>query len=110
MSKVLVLRLEGRYFREIQAGVKTLEYRLRSDYWRKRLVGRDYDLIEVTLGYPKAGDSERSMRFPWRGVVEQVIQHPHFGADFVEVFAIPLGGGVVTNDGTRPTGLAAMSR
>jgi hypothetical protein len=90
MSKVLVLRVKGQYFREIQAGVKTLEYRLQTDYWSKRLVGREYEAVEVTLGYPKAADSERHLRFPWRGFFETSVQHAHFGAARADVFAIRL--------------------
>ncbi len=91
MTRVLVLRVRGCYFREMQSGVKTLEYRQRTPFWRKRLVGQEYDVVEVWLGYAKADDLARRLRFRWRGFVEQVVQHPHFGAQPVEVFAIHVG-------------------
>lgn len=84
----LVLSLKGEYFDLIASGVKPYEYRQRTEYWRKRLVGRTYTEVEFTRGYPKRGDSSRRIVKPWQGYEEQVIQHPFFGPDPVEVFAI----------------------
>lgn len=87
----LVLPLKGIYFDQIKAGVKPLEYRLRTPYWRKRLEGRAYDSVTLTRGYPPAGDSERRLVLPWLGYVETTLQHEHFGPDPVDVFAIVVG-------------------
>lgn len=87
-ERVLHLPLKGIYFREIRDGVKPYEYRLCTPFWSKRLVGRDYDGIELSLGYPPRGDYERRLTRPWRGFERQTITHPHFGAEPVEVFAI----------------------
>lgn len=52
------------------------------------MFGREYDRVVLTRGYPKARDTERRLELPWRGYDEQIITHPHFGAEPVEVFAI----------------------
>ena len=87
---VLHLNLKSEYFYQIKNGEKKAEYRLKNLYWRKRLVGRDYDHILVKLGYPKNGDSERILKFPWLGYSEETILHKHFGSRPVQVFAIKL--------------------
>lgn len=84
----LQLALIGEYFNAIKAGTKTEEYRLATPFWTLRLVGRSYDRIILTLGYPKRGDPERTLELPWRGFTRKTITHPHFGPDPVEVFAI----------------------
>ena len=84
----LVLPLKGIYFDDIRAGTKPWEYRLRNEYWTKRLVGRVYDRIILTKGYPRIDDMARRLVLPWKGYVEMTLQHPHFGQDPVEVFAI----------------------
>lgn len=88
MSDVLHLPLKGVYFREIRDGVKPYEYRLVTPYWTKRLVGRDYSRIELTLGYPPRDDHTRRLIRRWAGFERQTITHPHFGTNPVEVFAI----------------------
>lgn len=85
---VLVLPVKGIYFQQMKNGVKLFEYRLRTPYWKKRLEGRHYAGVCVTLGYPAAGDRERRLDVPWLGYEEQVITHEFFGPDPVEVFAI----------------------
>jgi hypothetical protein len=84
----LILPVKRCYFEQMRDGTKPFEYRLRTAYWRKRLVGRSYDRVIVTLGYPSKDDHERRLVLPWLGYEEQVITHPHFGAEPVEVFAI----------------------
>ncbi|MDE1139905.1 MAG: ASCH domain-containing protein [Paraburkholderia tropica] len=87
----LILPLKREYFDAVKCGEKVEEYRLCTPYWRKRLVGRQYGRIILTLGYPKADDWERRILKPWRGYVERTIQHAHFGSDPVRVFAINVG-------------------
>lgn len=84
----LHLALKGEYFDAIQNGTKDEEYRLRTPYWSQRLVGRSYDRIVITRGYPSADDASRRIVRPWRGYRLATITHPHFGADPVAVFAI----------------------
>lgn len=88
MTATLTLALKGIYFDEIKSGVKCYEYRLQTEYWKKRLIGRHYDQIVLTRGYPAAGDDSRRMVKPWRGYIEKTIRHPHFGPEPVKVFAI----------------------
>ena len=84
----LHLNLKGEYFNAIKSGAKPFEYRLKNDYWSKRLVGRIYDNIYFKKGYPKVSDVDKIICAPYRGYEVQTITHPHFGNSSVEVFAI----------------------
>lgn len=84
----LTIPVNGVYFDQIKAGTKTEEYRLVTPFWSKRLVGRTYQHVTMTRGYPKASDQSRRLTLPWRGYERKTITHPHFGPDPVEVFAI----------------------
>jgi hypothetical protein len=86
--RILNLNLMGEYFHDIRENRKPFEYRLQTDYWRKRLEGQSYDLIRIAWGYPKKGDAEREFFRPWRGVEKIVLCHKHFGPDPVAVYAI----------------------
>lgn len=85
---ILTLPLKREYFEAIANGSKPEEYRLCTPFWRKRLEGRQYDVIVLTLGYPAKDDAERRIACRWKGYVVKTITHPHFGPDPVEVFAI----------------------
>lgn len=87
-ERVLHLSLKREYFNAIKAGDKVYEYRLRTDFWRKRLDGKTFDRIELSMGYPAADDCERRISRPWRGFRCEQITHPHFGDKPVEVYAI----------------------
>lgn len=87
MTNTLTLPLKAEYFDQIVAGTKTEEYRARTPYWAKRLVGRNYKWIIFTKGYPRKDQSERRIAFLYRGYVEKTIDHPHFGGT-ADVFAI----------------------
>lgn len=90
MTSTLYLPLKAVYFDQIRAGTKSEEYRLVTPHWRKRLEGRTYGRIVLTLGYPKGGGVEGVSRLTraWRVYTVRTITHPHFGPDPVEVFAI----------------------
>lgn len=92
MCRTLTIPVKGIYFDQIKAGTKLFEYRLRTPYWDARLVGREYDRVVLTRGYPKATDTECRLELPWRGYDVQTITHPHFGAEPVQVFAIRVDG------------------
>lgn len=94
----LTLALKAEYFDAIRDGSKPEEFRLRTEYWRKRLEGRTYDAIELTKGYPKADDADRRIVLPWRGYRVTTITHPHFGDEPVHVYAIDVRG----YDGAQP--------
>lgn len=89
----LHLNLKKEYFEEIKSGVKKFEYRLYNDYWKKRLVKRQYDKLYIKCGYPKKDDKDKILEFPYMGYELQIIEHKHFNRDGiinipVEVFAI----------------------
>ena len=84
----LVLPVRKVYFDQIKSGEKTYEYRLRKPFWEKRLVGKSYDNVVITLGYPAKDDQEKRLVFPYRGYETQTIRHPHFGDAPVGVYAV----------------------
>lgn len=92
LLKILYLPLKAQWFNDIKNGLKLEEYRDRTARWSKRIVGRDYDLIVLTLGYPKKDDLERRLVLHWKGYVEKTISHPHFGPNPVDVYAIDVSG------------------
>lgn len=85
--RILHLHLKGEYFDQIAAGTKSHEYRLVS-IWKKRLEGRSFDEIQLHRGYPKRGTPGRTLYRKWNGLQMESRQHPHFGKDPVEVYAI----------------------
>lgn len=90
MVRALVLPVRKKWFDQIRAGTKTEEYRLVNDYWQKRLGGGDFSEIVVTHGYPRKGDAERRITFPWRGFTRKTVTSEEWGNEPVEVFAIKL--------------------
>lgn len=91
MSRDLVLPLKGVYFHQIAAGTKVEEFRRCTPYWARRLEGRTYDRVILTLGYPAANDTGRRLIRPWHGFVRKRIVHEFFGPEAVEVYAIVVG-------------------
>ena len=53
MKKILHLNLYRKYFDQIAEGTKTIEYRDRTEYWKKRIEYREYDIIKFRNGYAK---------------------------------------------------------
>lgn len=88
--KTLVLPLKKKYFDQIKAGEKTVEYRLYNRHWIRRLHGKHFDKIVLTLGYPKKDDTERRIERPFRGYTVEKIKHPEWGNKPVTCFAIQL--------------------
>lgn len=86
----LVLAVKRCYFDQIKAGSKPKEFRLANEYWRKRLVGKEYERVIITLGYPRSDDADRRMVFPYRGYDIEQRTHVHFGPGDVTAFAIKL--------------------
>ncbi len=84
----LYLALKREYFDAIKAGTKLFEYRLYNGYWKKRIKGKAFDKIVLTLGYPKRTDRSRRLELPWRGFAVRNITHPQFGNKERCVFAI----------------------
>ena len=86
----LRLAVKREYFEAIKNGQKIEEYRLRNEYWDKRMLGKKYETVTITLGYPKACDQEKIVRFKYIGCILKTITHKHFGVDPVPVYAIRL--------------------
>lgn len=84
----LHLNLKRDYWFQIESRVKPEEYRLKTNYWAKRLVDRNYNNIIIKRGYPSKGDTSKILTRPWLGYTVRTITHPHFGPNPVEVFAI----------------------
>ena len=53
MTKILHLNLFRKYFDQIAEGTKTIEYRDKTNYWKKRIENREYDMIKFRNGYAK---------------------------------------------------------
>jgi ASC-1-like (ASCH) protein len=51
MPATLHLNLHREFFAQIATGRKRVEYRSRTPYWRRRLEGRPYDVIQFRNGY-----------------------------------------------------------
>ena len=51
--KILHLNLYRKYFDAIADGTKTTEYRDKTDYWKRRIEGKEYDIIKFRNGYAK---------------------------------------------------------
>ena len=84
----LILPLKSEYFYAIKNKTKTEEFRLCTLYWKKRIEGKRYENVILTLGYPRSDDHERRIVLPWKGWTMRVITHHHFGPNPVSVYAI----------------------
>lgn len=87
-SANLQLAVKSEYFDAMLSGEKVFEYRLRNEYWKKRLEGRAYNKLTITKGYPKREDRSRRIEVNYCGYVLKTITHPHFGNEPVDVYAI----------------------
>lgn len=88
MESRLILPVNGIYFDQMVAGTKPFEYRLRNEYWHKRLVDRQYSRLIITRGYPKNTEYNKRLVLPYLGYELQTISHPHFNNIPVDVYAI----------------------
>ncbi len=98
---ILHLHVKDVYFQQIKDKSKPYEYRLRTDYWKKRLVGKSFKEIHIHSGYPKKGDKTKTVKRRWDGFREVKIAHEHFGLERVDVFAIRVRDGIVKTNNTR---------
>jgi hypothetical protein len=89
-QRVLYLAVKKKWWDLIVAGAKHDELRLKTPFWERRLIGRTYDAIEITWGYPGRGDASRRLRFAWNGFFVCSILHEEFGDRPVTVFKIGL--------------------
>ena len=52
-KKPLHLVLKGIYYDRIEKGIKKVEYRRKTDYWTKRIIKKDPDIVVFHRGYTK---------------------------------------------------------
>lgn len=90
MSKILTLHLKSKWWDQIIIGVKTIEYRLATAYWHKRLIGKNYDEIHIWLGYPKKTETHKLLKMRIGRIWLDTIIHEEFGNEPVNVFCIEL--------------------
>ncbi len=91
--RILTLHLKEQYFRKIAAGTKTEEYREATHYWRKRLQGKTFDVIEICNRYPERGDIENRIWFRFTGSRIVLMKWDNAGVTVSgPTFAIPLKG------------------
>lgn len=84
----LILPVKRKWFDLIKAGKKSEEYRLYNDYWKSRLIGKTFDKVVITLGYPSKDNTERRLVFPWRGYRITTIKSEEWLNEPNRVFAI----------------------
>jgi dsRNA-specific ribonuclease len=96
-KRILVLRMKARWWDEIASGSKSVELRLQTEYWRKRLIGREYDEIHLWKGYPPKTQTQLLLRRKWASVVESQVVHEEFGPKPVAVFCIDVSESVERN-------------
>ena len=89
---ILILNVRREYFEQIKAGTKKEEYRRVTHFWISRISYKKDLLrgIEIRCGYPKPGDKNRIITFPWNGYEIKEIQHDEFGRNPTCIFAIKL--------------------
>lgn len=84
--KILHLHVKFKYYKEVQEGIKTEEYREYKPYWDNMLVPeKDYDLIYYYKGYTK-----EKMVFKFTCCTLKVVKHEQFGNVPTWVYAIEL--------------------
>lgn len=84
----LILPLKRRWFEDIKAGRKPFEYRLNNAYWQKRLIGKNYERVIFTLGYPKRDDDSRRIVKPYLGYEMQTVVSEEWNNEPKDCFAI----------------------
>ena len=89
--KILHLNLYRKYFDAIVNGTKTIEYRKKTDYWKKRIENREYDIIKFRNGYAKDAPTMLVEYKGWKKdtEVEKTDVCPYYTEN--QVYALELG-------------------
>lgn len=115
--KILYQPLKTKWYRMIEASIKTEEYREPTAYWCKRFIGLDflpfsyrkgysdlnaigYTHVQFSLGYPKKGDESRRMTFELKGIVFREGRE-EWGAEKGKKYLVEVLGRRTTLDGTK---------
>ena len=83
--KNLFLIIKEVYLNQIYLGEKPNEYRATTDYFKKKLEGREYETITLQAGYRPTSPR---LVLKYKGYTVEKLTHEFFGPDEVEVFAI----------------------
>ena len=97
-NNVLYLPLKKKWFDMIVSGIKKEEYREINDYWTKRLVKTEgnliddftfkhFDYVEFTLGYPSADNTDARARFKFDGI-EKNTGRIEWGAESEKIYYV----------------------
>jgi len=86
--KPLFLILHKKWFDEIKAGKKKKEFREMTEYWRRRIEGREYSCIIFQNGYAK---NAPRVKVQYKGYSIAQLTHEHFKNKPVTVYALKLG-------------------
>lgn len=73
--RVLHLNLKEKWWNDINEGKKDFEYREQNQYWKTRLVGKQFDYVFIKLGYPAKDELEKIIVFRWNGYLQMRINH-----------------------------------
>ena len=115
--KILHQSLKAKWYRMIEAGIKTEEYREATSYWCKRFLGVEglaiayrlgtkdankagYTHVQFSLGYPKKDDESRRMTFELKGI-EYREGREEWGAEKDKKYLVEVLGRRTTLDGTK---------
>lgn len=90
--RVLYIPLKFKWWDEIAANRKPFEYRIFKNYWIQRLVGKEYDAICLTRGFPPKDDKSRHLWKKYNGyeIINDFV-HEEFGSGKNKVFKIDVG-------------------
>jgi hypothetical protein len=64
-NRILHLHLEREWFDDIAEGRKRYEYRAYKEYWKKRLEGREFDIVRFATAMPRTLRKWMSNLFAW---------------------------------------------
>lgn len=84
-NKTLYLPLKKEWYKMIESGVKTEEYREIKPYWTKRIVGHNFTHVQFSYGY-----TNRTMTYELDSITIGK-GNPEWGAPAEDVFIIKLG-------------------
>ena len=111
MEKDLQMSLKKQWFEMTKAGIKTEDYREINDYWKTRLTDqkaiwqrpksmwkfKQFKTNVMTLGYPKATDSERILKLEHKGI-EIRTGNPEWGAEPGKLYFVIMHGKIIDNE------------
>jgi len=115
--KILHQPLKAKWYRMIEVGIKTEEYREETPFWCKRFVGYEkllfsyrngysdinkfgYTHVQFSLGYPKKDDESRRMTFELKAI-EYREGREEWGAEKGKKYIVEVLGRRTTLDGTK---------